>query len=716
MFAPILLLHGAFLFGMIHSSLVSRKSYGEIRSPNYPKPYPNDNITTWDIAVPKGFRVKLTFWEFDLEPSEACMYDYVKITADKRDLGRFCGQVDSATGNHPGRRELVSQGNRMRLSFHSDFSNEENGELVFYKGFLAYYQAVDQDECAQGNKIEDEQKLRCQHFCHNYIGGYFCSCHPGYRLQSDQHSCKVECSNELFTELSGYVSSPGYPRPYPSGLQCNYSIQVERGLAITLKFLAPFEIEDHQQVRCPYDQLKIQAGGTEIGEFCGTVTPDSIETNSSSVNLLFLTDESGFGRGWKIRYSSERIRCPQPVPNDKFTIIKNPQPIYQFQDYFIVSCQKGYKLMEGDKQLPTFTAVCEADGTWHRSMPRCQIVNCGDPKLLTNGDIKYISTSGINIYQSVVRYRCNEPYYQMVTSNGTGEYTCSAEGSWKNNNDYEDIPVCLPVCGKPDNPVEQIQRIVGGSSAKPGNFPWQAKTVLSGIGRAGGALLGDRWILTAAHTVYPKGRSELEERKSLEEMAEKVEAFLGYINVTELHKMGNQPIRRLFVHPDYNPDDEQNFDGDIALIELRDPVTLGRDVLPICLPDPQTTSFYGQGRVGYASGFGVEEQHLSVALKYAMIPVGNEASCREWLRGKKIHGKDPVFTDNMFCAGSPIEGKDTCQGDSGGAYVVLDQDTGRWVATGIVSWGLECGKGYGFYTKVVNYLDWIKGIVNQNWV
>ena len=30
----------------------------------------------------------------------------------------------------------------MLLTFHTDFSNEENGTIMFYKGFLAYYQAV----------------------------------------------------------------------------------------------------------------------------------------------------------------------------------------------------------------------------------------------------------------------------------------------------------------------------------------------------------------------------------------------------------------------------------------------------------------------------------------------------------------------------------------------------------------------------------------------
>ncbi|PKK30456.1 complement component 1, r subcomponent [Columba livia] len=700
----------AFLFwGVISSSPVPRKLFGEIRSPGYPKPYPNNNISIWDIHVPRGYVVKLTFRYFDLEPSESCFYDYVKIKADKKNLGRYCGQLGSITGNHPGRKKFVSKGNRMHLAFHSDFSNEDNGTVIPYRGFLAYYQAVDLDECDPNNAAEEDERPRCQHVCHNYVGGYFCSCRAGYQLQSDLHSCKVECSSELFTEASGYLSSPEYPQPYPEDLQCNYSIRLQKGLSISLKFLEPFEIDDHQQVRCPYDQLKIQAHGREIGEFCGKESPGSIETNSNEVDILFLTDESGFSRGWKIHYTSKKMRCPQPVPRDQFTIIRDPQPVYQFQDYFIVSCKTGYNLMEGNRKLPSFTAVCQADGTWHQSMPRCEIVNCGNPTDLTNGAFSYVNKPANNSYLSVITYQCNEPYYHIVTGTGGDRFTCSSEGTWVDGDGQVKIPACLPVCGKPVSPVTEVQRILGGKSARTGSFPWQALTHIHG--RGGGALLGDRWILTAAHTILPKETAR--NNVSLDQLAEEADIFLGHTKVEELHKMGNHPVRRIFIHPDYNPNDEHNFNGDIALLELKHPVTLGPMVLPICLPDTSNNTFYAVGHMGYVSGFGVEKNFISNNLKYVSLPAVAREKCQSWLDSKK-RDIPIVFSENMFCAGFLTVKRDTCQGDSGSVFTVLDSESGRWVAIGIVSWGIGCAEGYGFYTKILNYVDWIKGIVRED--
>lgn len=48
-------------------------------------------------------------------------------------------------------------------------------------------------------------------------------------------------------------------------------------------------------------------------------------------------------------------------------------------------------------------------------------MNCGSPKNLTNGAFSYIKEPANNEYQSVISYRCNEPYYHIVTGTGGGE-------------------------------------------------------------------------------------------------------------------------------------------------------------------------------------------------------------------------------------------------------------------------------------------------------
>lgn len=241
--------------------------------------------------------------------------------------------------------------------------------------------------------------------------------------------------------------------------------------------------------------------------------------------------------------------------------------------------------------------------------------------------------------------------------------------------------------------MEQKQRIIGGKKAELGNFPWQAFTNIHG--RGGGALLGDRWILTAAHTLYPKDGQSHDNTS--------VHVFLGHITVEDLEKLSHHPVRRVIIHPDYVQKEADNFEGDIALLELERPVTLGPYLLPICLPDNQT--LYDEGLMGYVSGFGIMKSRLSPDLKFVHLPVARRQTCERWLRQKQ---RTDIFSKNMFCAGDPTMKQDACQGDSGGVFAVNDEDNDRWVATGIVSWGIGCGNGYGFYTKLLNYVDWIK--------
>ncbi|XP_005378915.1 PREDICTED: complement C1r subcomponent-like protein isoform X2 [Chinchilla lanigera] len=289
---------------------------------------------------------------------------------------------------------------------------------------------------------------------------------------------------------------------------------------------------------------------------------------------------------------------------------------------------------------------------------------------------------------------CQEPYYQ-ATPAGTLSYP--VQGTWADRQDRQEHPQCVPVCGRPVTPLAQHPETLGPSRAPLGSFPWQAFTVIHG--RGGGALLGDRWILTAAHTIYPKDSASLGKNQS-------VDVFLGHTHIDEMLQLGNYPVRRVVVHPDYRQHESHNFDGDIALLELQHSVPLGPHLLPVCLPD--TEAFYRSGLWGYVSGFGVEMGWITTELKYSRLPVAPREACEAWLRERE---RTEVFSDNMFCVEDKMQTSSVCQGDSGSVYVVWDGHAHRWVATGIVSWGVGCGKGYGFYTKVLNYVGWIKEVM-----
>nr|XP_054503958.1 mannan-binding lectin serine protease 2 [Agelaius phoeniceus] len=154
--------------------------YGRITSPNFPKVYPNHKEKTWNITVPKGYSVRIYFTHFDLELSYLCEYDYVKLSSGGKTLATLCGRGSTDTEEAPGNRTYISADNHLVVVFRSDYSNEKP-----FTGFEAFYAAEDIDECKQPL----DTKPLCSHHCHNYVGGYYCSCRVGYKLHENKRTC-----------------------------------------------------------------------------------------------------------------------------------------------------------------------------------------------------------------------------------------------------------------------------------------------------------------------------------------------------------------------------------------------------------------------------------------------------------------------------------------------------------------------------------------------
>lgn len=53
--------------------------HGELHSPQYPEPYPPNALEQWDLTVPEGFQIRLTFTHLDIEASDGCYYDSLTV-------------------------------------------------------------------------------------------------------------------------------------------------------------------------------------------------------------------------------------------------------------------------------------------------------------------------------------------------------------------------------------------------------------------------------------------------------------------------------------------------------------------------------------------------------------------------------------------------------------------------------------------------------------
>lgn len=61
-----------------------------------------------------------------------------------------------------------------------------------------------------------------------------------------------------------------------------------------------------------------------------------------------------------------------------------------------------------------------------------------------------------------------------------------------------------------------------------------------------------------------------------------------------------KPVRRMIVHRNYKP---ETFENDIALLELDSGFEVQPHVVPICLPEPDSSEDY-VGHVGHVAGWG----------------------------------------------------------------------------------------------------------------
>uniref|UniRef100_A0A8C5LK11 HGF activator n=1 Tax=Leptobrachium leishanense TaxID=445787 RepID=A0A8C5LK11_9ANUR len=258
----------------------------------------------------------------------------------------------------------------------------------------------------------------------------------------------------------------------------------------------------------------------------------------------------------------------------------------------------------------------------------------------------------------------------------------------------EDASLAKPKCGKKhEKRIIQRGRVVGGTAALPASHPWAA-AIYIGQSFCSGTLIQPCWVVSAAHCFAhnpPKST---------------IKVVLGqhFFNVTT-------DVTQTFEIDRYIFYDEYSIfkptEHDIVLIKLKKVndhcAKRNQYVQLICLPESDIS--FEEGHFCDISGWGrlsEDSTDYSHIMQEVMIPLVSDSKCSS----PEVYGFD--ISDNMLCAGYFECTRDACQGDSGGG-LTCEMDKTSYLY-GIISWGDGCGRNNkpGVYTRVSNYVDWIK--------
>lgn len=158
----------------------------------------------------------------------------------------------------------------------------------------------------------------------------------------------------------------------------------------------------------------------------------------------------------------------------------------------------------------------------------------------------------------------------------------------------------------------------------------------------------------------------------------------------------------MVLHPAFQA--ETDWDNDLALIKLKDPVVMTDKIAPIPLPDSGQNLQNLQFGIIAGWGWGVFLTQAQ-SLKFMVLPLSSRCTSE--------YQENPRFDSNLMLCTDPNKYRNNvCDRDAGGALVGIDERLGDVYAAGILSYDKVCReKSNAIYMNVQAYLPWIHKVL-----
>ncbi|XP_061424689.1 enteropeptidase-like [Lethenteron reissneri] len=531
---------------------------------------------------------------------------------------------------------------------------------------------------------------------------------------------EIPCAEELMGP-SGVVQSFNFPSNYENDESCTWLIRAVDDHNIQLSF-TNFSLETN------YDFVMVYDGDSDgsplLGTFTGLSTPGDVYSTGSTLLVAFTSNAYETFSGFSARYETFR-RCSLSLYGDSGSVSSSSSA--QLSSFTTGFCTITIDVPYGFLVKLHF-----------------RFFNLSEDELCEASSLSLYSGGAATQRGNALGVFCGQrlpPGARSLSSNMTVVFKVKgtlAPGQGFGFDFYKVSPLqASKACGwAPMKERVSRNRIVGGTEARPGAWPWQAILYYNGKFQCGGSLLSNRWVVSAAHCfgasappvlsilchplecdpgllgetaehqerLYPQSAHVSSRVITVVAKREAGRSTWAFIPSSDLNSstVVARNVSRVIVHERYNT---TSHDYDIALMELSDSVSFTDYVQPVCLP-ARFQRFPYPGKSCFISGWGTLSYggDLPNVLQEAAVAIMSHCV----LPGAGAYSADQI-TNRMLCAGYPEGQIDTCQGDSGGPMVCQDSN-GRWFLSGITSWGDACARANkpGVYGRVTKFLEWIR--------